>query len=370
MTKKVHENLLAKAASFLRQGQYDQAIALLEKSENITMDVSHQLAYGVVLRAAGKLEQAVQVFRKILDNDPQEPRASTYLGMMYLQQGNMREGYQLYNARWDNPEWPMHMPFPREYLWDAKSWHGTQLLLWSEQGYGDTIQFVRYIPWLVSRGIAPTLLCPEALRDLFALIWSNIPVISKFQPGENKFDVHLPLMDLASVCDYQSFNAPYIFLPEKIRNSHSDKLRVGVAWEGRVTHPEDYMRSIFAKLFEQILQTVTDVEWIGLVQNPREIPTSLSDKMLVTADFLELARAVAELDLIITVDTAVAHLAGAMGKPVWVMLSHVPDWRWGLQGNSTSWYPFMRLYRQAAPCDWLPVISAVTSDLASFRLNN
>lgn len=357
---------LTQVESLLRRCQHSQALALLDAAGGMEAGPAHCLAYGVVLRAMGRPEQAALAFQRVLRDQPGNPRAMTYLGMIRLLQGRMAEGWAAYRARWDNPDWPSRMMFPREHLWDGKPRPGLRLLLWSEQGYGDAIQFSRFVPWLAAQGVALTFLCPPPLQRLFAANWKQLSIISAFEPGIHEFDVHLPLMDLPAVWQGPlpavPVGMPYLAVEAGSRVA-SGKPRIGVAWGGRPTHPEDYTRSIPARLFDKLLATHPEVDWVGLQHGASEIPPSLAGNMAATADFLDLAGVVAGLDMVITVDTALAHLAGAMGKPVWVMLARVPDWRWGMTGEHTGWYPTMRLFRQEVPCDWDTVLDSVGRNL-------
>ncbi len=357
---------LEASRALLARGQLEDALAALAGSDA----PQFRLARLVVLRAMGAYAPAMEEARAVLRVHPGHAQATTFLAMLHLLMGRA-DGWQMYRARWDTPGWPDAMPYPKAHLWDGQLKPGTSVLFWAEQGFGDTIQFARYLPWLHRQGLQLHLHCPQPLQALFAHALPQIPLWQP-QPGSTSaFEAHLPLLDLP--CVLPGFrpdfcNQPYLHIPlDPALAEIADRFgaRVGIVWAGRPTHPDDAQRSIPVSQLEP-LWAVHGVRWVNLQQGAHAAPPPLKEQR-VFGNFLETARCIANLDLVITVDTSVTHLAGAMGKPVWVLLPFVPDWRWRLETADTPWYPRMRLYRQQGRGDWSGALRALAHDLERFR---
>lgn len=229
------------------------------------------------------------------------------------------------------------------------------------------LQFARFVPWLAAQGLAVSLQCPAPLRRLFAANWPQIPLLEEGGGQVHAFDAHLPLMDLPAVwrgpLPGLPMGVPYLRVPPPDDRAARPRRRIGVAWAGRPTHPDNHWRSIDPEVFERVLG-LDGVDWMGLQPGEARLPRGLAGNLPTGVDFWDTARLVAGLDWVLTVDTAVAHLAGAMGKPTWVLLPYAPDWRWGLSGEATPWYPTLRLFRQPRPGDWPAVLAGVSARLA------
>jgi hypothetical protein len=352
------------AADWLARGKPERALSsVLLALRGDPRDVQTWIALGIVYRALARWDEAVNAFSQALRLSPDDPTASTYLGMILLGLGRFREGWAAYRARWGVSNWPDRMRYPAGTLWDGVPRAGLRLLLWCEQGFGDAIQFARYAPWLQSLGMAVTLEAPIELRPLFAQSWPQLGNSSE----SGRFDAHLPIMDLPAAWRGGPLLAlpqasPYLRLDTQPRLAASDRMRVGIVWAGRPSHPDDRLRSIPVSLLQSLISTAR-VDWIALQKDAAVWPDGVVRSLAPDADFLETARVIARLDLVVTVDTAVAHLAGALGKPVWVMLPFVPDWRWMLEREDSPWYPTMRLFRQTDSRDWSEVLARVATAL-------
>lgn len=325
------------------------------------------IAAGVLHRALGQWDHAADAFLKALQLSPGNRQARAYLGMIRLTQGRFAEGWRDYRSRWGGMQWTDRMRHPPASLWDGSMHPRLRLLLWCEQGYGDALQFVRYVPWLRSLGLHVALEAPAPLLPLFAANWPGLPLFPQGQV-QGRFDAHLPLMDLPAV-----WRGPLLAQPQGVPYLRAAPARpetgmpqVGIAWAGRPTHPDDAIRSMAPDLLEP-LWACPGVAWIGLQKDTTDLPAAVRDGVAQVNDFLRLAELVAGIDLVITVDTAVAHLAGALGKPVWLMLPYVPDWRWMLEHENTPWYPTMRLFRQGRRNDWQGVVHRVAAALHQWK---
>jgi len=255
------------------------------------------------------------------------------------------------------------------------------ILTYVDQGFGDTLQFVRYVPMLLARSGAARVLV-ECQRHLLPLLQQMSTPQIEFIPQDSSLptashDLHLPLFDLPLAlrgCEPLQTDGPYLQADESKRAEWRSRLtssrtpRVGIVWAGNPTHPDDSRRSMSAEVLGPILQE-QEITFVNLLIEPRgPLPPVIRNAGVLDfrehiADFSDSAALLAELDLIITVDTSIAHLAGALGRPVWTMLPFAPDWRWGLGRTDSPWYPSMRLFRQPSRGDWAAVVEEVASAL-------
>ncbi len=333
---------------------------------------------GNALHRQGRLEEAEAAYRRAIELQPNASKFHTNLALNLLLAGKYGEGWREYEWRWrEHPNLP---PYLRENAWDgaplpAQLPGGGTLLLQAEQGYGDTIQFIRYVPSLKLRGVSRVVLAcqPELLRLL-----GTAPGLDAVVPETGPlpaFDRALTLMSLGGLFAAGEAEVPadipYLAVPRGAGVTLSAPaggggLKVGIAWAGRPTHGDDWNRSIPASLLEPLL-AVEGVTFYSLQRGgvaPR-LGRPSADRVLpaadLGADFADTAAIVAAMDLIISVDTAVIHLAGALGKAVWAMLPPVPDFRWLMQGDTSPWYPSLRLFRRRPGSGWEPVITAIAT---------
>jgi hypothetical protein len=263
-------------------------------------------------------------------------------------------------------------------VWDGSDLQGKRILLDCEQGFGDAIQFVRYIPVLAGRGAKPMLATHAELRRLF----KTVPCVGEIVcPPEElpALNVQCPLLSLGrllgTTVETIPNNVPYVAADKgleerwRVRIPQDGRVRVGLCWSGNADQKENAMRSPGLAAMEPL--GAVEGAWFcslqkGSAARQAETPPGklrLVDWTAELADFAETAALIANLDLVITGDTAVAHLAGAMGKTVWVLLSHVADWRWLSVRTDSPWYPTMRLFRQSAKGEWEPVVKSVAAEL-------
>lgn len=334
---------------------------------------------GMLLQALGRFEEAKAVFEHALSMNSEAAELHWNLGLLLLTTRNFSQGWREIEWRWKWKDIPVpgrNLPQPR---WDGSDLNGKTILLHAEQGFGDTIQFIRYVPMVVERGGRVILSCPHALSDLLRLAYPEIE-LAREGDALPSFDVHCPLMSLPLLFDTQVNTIPapipYLKVDEALAakwaariKSRNAKLRVGIVWAGNSNHPNDRSRSM---KFNQILPLaqVDGVQfynlYLGLTQADRDMwngHLELIDLTEHLQNFAETAAMISCLDLVIAVDTAVAHVAGAIAKPVWLMIAHLPDWRWMLDRDDTPWYPTMRLFRQKSPGDWADVVKRIAEAL-------
>ncbi|WP_083805258.1 tetratricopeptide repeat protein [Chthoniobacter flavus] len=331
---------------------------------SITLDPVNSRAHlniSIILADLGRSDEAIVECRRALAIEPNQVATKFHLALLLLLHGEFEEGWHLYESR--------HLlPLARKRDFNQPKWDGgplkdRRILLHAEQGFGDAIMFVRYTTIVAQNGGVVIVECPGVLTRLFRNAKGVAEVITDGDPLP-QFDVHLPMASLPlTLKQYAPITTrdPYICTPN-VRTSCG--LDVGIVWAGNPGNYRDQRRSISPELLQPILD-IPEVRFCSL-QLGHPAPSGVTDLTRSINDFEDTAAAMSELDLIITVDTAVAHLAGAMGKRVWTLLPFVPDWRWGLHGDTTPWYPTMRLFRQKSAGDWEEVIERVRAELQAW----
>lgn len=324
-------------------------------------------------RALGNYEEALAAYRRATAAAPQFADAHRDEGLLLLLLGRFEEGWRKYEWRRSASTRGVR-PLEGEY-WDGGPLAGRSILLLAEQGAGDTLQMLRYVPRIAAQAASVKLMLPRGLLRLEgdALAPASLYAQDEAPPP---FDCWAQLMSLPGLlkttADGIPAPIPYLRAPASAqsdvrRQIAGESRAVGLVWAGNPEHENDHNRSIpFARL--QRLLALDGIRWFSLQVGPRASDIAgaadVTDLGPGLSDFGETAAAIDALDLVITVDTSVAHLAGAMGKPVWLLLPHVPDWRWLLDREDSPWYPTMRLFRQVRRGDWDEVIGRVAAELA------
>jgi len=356
--------------------RWDEAIAQLEKVIETQPDNAEAMnSLGMAWSSKGEQARALAWFDQSLATDGQFAHAHFNRGLILLKLGDYQAGWPEYDWRWQTPKF---VPFQcRQPLWQGEDIADKRLLVHSEQGNGDHLQFMRFLPLAAERCKELIYVGPEALSPLAA----EIPGVSESRvPGAvplDRFDVYCPLMSLPRWLGItrETLPAPerYLVIPEHVMVSRLEgDFKVGLAWAGSSTHAENAERSIPLESLAPLLQR-TGISFFSL-----QMPLSADERALLECSgvknleaelpgYARSAALVDQLDLVISVDTAIAHLAGALGKPLWLMLGWNPDWRWGLDGETTPWYPSAVLYRQPHAEHWRPVIDRIAVDLARMQ---
>jgi tetratricopeptide (TPR) repeat protein len=361
-----------RAIALFSQGQYHDSLACLRTLEASLPDNPQLLSnLGLVYRDSGDLTRAEQYFRRICTARPDDAAAHFNLAVTLLRAGRLREGFQEYEWRWQVPQFaPQRRQFSQP-LWRGEPLDGRRILIWGEQGAGDGIQFVRYAPLVRNAGGAVILEVLPHLERFMSWIDGGYPVVNALSTGV-EFDIHCPMMSLPQRfgTELPSLPPPARFaIPDAVRAKWAERLRTertnaGIVWATNPSYLNNSARSIPSREL-LALTRLSGLHWWGLQVGPAAIDTpqgivNLADEL---SDFADTAAAISELDLVITVDTAVAHLAGSLGKPVWLLLMYAPDWRWMLDREETPWYPTMRLFRQRRPGEWGDVVERVVQEL-------
>lgn len=333
------------------------------------------------LEAQGRPEEALAVLDAAAASDPDDPPTHHHRGLMLLRAGRMREG-------WAEYEWRLRLPALRELvpsalrsrIWQGAPLEGRSLLLLSEQGLGDTIQFARYAAPLTASGAPVTLRVQAPLLRLMRSL-SGAPALVTDAEALPSADLCCPLLSLPHILGTEAgARPPYLAAePEAVARwaarlgAQGAAYRVGIVWAGNPQHLDDRRRSVpFAALAP--LWRIEGVRWFSLQLGRRReealesfAACGIVDLAPELTDFAETAAALTGLDLLVSVDTAAAHCAGALGRPAWLLLAGMPDWRWGRAGERSIWYSSVRLFRRPDPASaaagWGPVIAQVAAAL-------
>jgi tetratricopeptide (TPR) repeat protein len=377
------EALNMKGILMHQEGQFAAAIEAFEQAEA----VGHLAASsnrGNCLLDMGRMEEALGAHALAVARDPKHPGARYNLALTQIRMGYWERGWQGYEARWTFKEVHRRPRVFKQERWRGERLDGQRVLLHAEQGLGDTVQFCRYAALVAARGGFPVLQVQgpvERLMRSLALVQSGRGEVALLGEGSGglKFDLECPLLSLAAVFGTTPETVPWqgAYLAAdrelvakraaemELRGGGRGGLRVGVAWAGNPGYKADRQRSMHLRTLVPLLR-MADVEWVSLQKGAAAVQISelgaeicLRDLSSGDVDLADTAALVCGLDLVITTDTCIAHLAGAMGKPVWILLPHLADWRWGNTGTTTPWYPTARLYRQVTPGDWSGLLGRV-----------
>lgn len=377
---------------------------------------------GVTLTSLGRLKQARRYLRKALELRPHDAAAQANLGNAYKEEGKLSEalacydlslaiapdcvttrwnrslallaagdfeqGWTEYEWRWQRPQTPA-----RRFTqppWRGEPLHGRTILLYAEQGLGDTLQFVRYAAILKQKGAHVVLECPQPLTRLLQHV-QGVDLLVTEGDALPAFDIQAPLMTLPRLCGttVSTIPAPVPYIHVSASNAtdwagvmaragNPDEFRVGIAWQGNPHHAWDRFRSVPLHRFARLgdlqgviffsLQTGPGTEQADPLSGSAKFlhliqPSSMKAKESSITDMADIAAIIKNLDLVITVDTATAHLAGALGVEVWIMIAAISDWRWMRQTTKTPWYPTAQLFRQTRLGSWSPVFRDIRTEL-------
>jgi tetratricopeptide (TPR) repeat protein len=369
----------------LRRGETAEAESAFRRAVALAPESAHaHQSLGNFLAATARYAEAMAEFDRVLAIDAALHPARLNRGLMRLVTGDFSGGWRDYEARLDVAGAEDKERFADTVRWTAaQPLAGKTLLVHAEQGIGDAIQFVRYVPLLAEKGANVLVEVPPSLQSVLEKTPGAARVFAQGEPVP-PFHLHVPMLslplefatELASIPPV----IPIVAAPEKMATwaarteSAGTRLRVGFVWSGNATHVNDRNRSIPLATFRQLIDAAPDCRFFSLQKNPPA--TDVASLAMIAnvsnvgpdfRDFADTAAAIATLDLVITVDTSIAHLAGTMGKPVWILLPLAPDWRWLVDRRDSPWYPSARLFRQQTFGDWSAPLAEVAAELAAFQ---
>ena len=374
------EALNGRGLALIGLGRCDEALAHYAQVLRIAPDlVDAHVNRGNAFVALNRTDQALASYAAAIALSPQHPDANFNDALTRLCVGDFREGWKRYEYRWDRKKSPARRPnYPRPMWRGDKNLQGKTIFLPAEQGHGDAIQFVRYAPLLAGLGAKVLVGVHRPLAALMA----SVPGVSQvIGDGEAipDFDLYCPLLSLPLAFETElatiPSSVPYIQADQarvakwQGRVPQNGRLRIGICWAGGSLHLNDRNRSIPLERFAALL-SVPGVDFVSLQKEVTETQSAILRDHGVAQlgpefdDFADTAAVLAMLDLVIAVDTSVAHLAGAMGKAIGLLVPFAPDFRWMLDRTDSPWYPTMRLFRQSAIGDWDTPLARIRNELA------
>jgi tetratricopeptide (TPR) repeat protein len=372
------------------EGRFAEAVAVFKRAE-LLGSKSAASNRGNSLLDMGRMHEALHAHEQAVGVDPIHPGARYNLALTRLRLGDWQAGWQDYEARLQFREVhpnPRHFDVPR---WQGEPLLGHRILLHAEQGLGDTIQFSRYATFVAARGGKVILQVQQPVERLMHSLAAarrgliEITRLGDVSPGPYPpFDLECPLLSLPAVFGttvdtvpwpgaYLSADPAEALDKQRLFPAAHSTFRVGLAWAGNPRYKADRLRSTSLSTFLPLLST-PGCSWVSLQKGDSarqiaDLPAGVSvlDASSEDRDLAETAALIASLDLVITTDTCIAHLAGAVAKPVWILLPRLADWRWMEQIDTTPWYPTARLFRQAKPGDWASLIERVAPELSNWE---
>ena len=369
-----------------RLGRLDEAVAAGRRA--VALDPTDAESYhNLTIALARKLalDDAIAAARAALALEPQRAGAHMALAEALLLRGEFAEGWAEYEWRFRLPHAAPPLPRTDRPQWDGGPMPtGKRLLLVADQGFGDVIQFARYIPWARARCADAVLAVSPEIRPLLAQAAAGLLTFASWSDCP-PYDAYITLSGLprahATTIDTIPAPIPYIAVDSARRTAWRARLdqltprgyrRIGLVWAGRPEHPNDNNRSVRLERLVPLFE-LPGTAFVALQKGPALAEAGrvrgrapIANLSASVANFADTAAILAELDLLVTVDTSVAHLAGALGRPVWIMLPHAPDWRWLLHREDSPWYPTVRLFRQRRSDDWDELARRVAAALNSF----
>jgi tetratricopeptide (TPR) repeat protein len=378
--------LTERGVALAELGRFDESLACHEHALRVAPHiVAAHVNRGNALLKQARMEEALASYSEALALDPENGEANFNASLVRLCTGDLREGWQQYEYRWKKKQLAAHRrTFPQPMWQGEKDLHGKTVLLHAEQGVGDTLQFARYVPLMAALGAKVVLAVQPSLKALMFAVPGVSLVLTDGEPLP-EFDLHCPLLslplgfetDLATIPATIPYLWPYQERLTKWREKmpHNGRVSVGICWAGNPTHLNDRHRSMPLERLAAVL-TLSGLNFVSVQKDVSEADAKiLRDHNVVELgrgfnDFTDTAAVIAMLDLVISVDTSVAHLAGAMGKAVALLVPFSPDWRWLLDRTDSPWYPTMRLFRQTAISDWSGPLDQLRRELSDVARRN
>jgi tetratricopeptide (TPR) repeat protein len=385
----VYSNL---ALQYKEKGDLETAFKHYEKGiEQHPNDVHLHYHYGIALGESFRFEEAIFHYKKAIEINPDFASANWNLSLVNLLTGNYKEG-------WDGYEWrfkytPVFEKFKQRFK--GKEWNGEEavgeqtILVYNEQGAGDVVQFARFLPKVKAKGFRVILETMPELVELMGQCQGIDQVVPQRQKKMPDHDYQVSLGSLPRIFGIDSkeqfwtgaYVKPTGEIEEKVFDAYKGKFKIGICWAGNPVHQNDKTRSAFLKDFK-VLNDLPNVKLFSLQKDSRPRYwagrgvvdlTEGCDQMSVVdmgdmlINFNYTAAIIKSMDLVVTVDTAIAHIAGAMGVPCYLLVSKMPDWRWGLNDNKTAWYPSIKIERQLTPEDYETRLKKIAYEVAKLQ---
>jgi len=373
-----------RASLLVQRGRYDEAEPIVERllARDATA-VPVLLVKSLILARRKQLNEAIALCDDVLARAPGYEEARYNRGLFKLLKGDLPSGWRDHESRWKRPGYPDPSPTPTIPVWQGEAINGRSILVYCEQGFGDSLHFCRYVGELAAMGGDVTLLAPMPLVRLLQTLSDKVRVVGAIN-DKQRFDFQIALLSLPHRCNTDLANiphrVPYLAVePDRVTRWKdaigAQGFKIGIAWQGNPQTDFDKTRSIALREYLPLSQ-IAGVRLISLQKNfgAEQIKTlpagmtveTLGDDFDAGPDaFLDTAAVMQHLDLVVAPNTAIAHLAGALARPVFIPLDVDSDWRWLLERTDSPWYPTAKLFRQHTRGDWVPVFEAIANDVRS-----
>jgi len=358
---------------------YNKAFELAPADEAI-----HYYYLGTLSESKGNVVEALSHYNRSIELNNGLPEVHLSKALCLLYSGQFEEGWAEYEWRQKCPDWLRQRRFHslNTPVWDGGSYPDKSIVVIAEQGYGDTFQFCRYLTLLADKFSTVIVYCkPEVANLIQSVDGVDVVVLTSQEISLERFDAYVYMMSLPylfkTTLDNIPNKSPYIHAPKQLKPElgeclGGDGLRVGLAWSGSPSNAKNAIRNIPLSSLAA-LGNISGIRFFGIQKGPGSEQASsppenmdFTDLSHLIDDFSDTASVISKLDLVISVDSAVAHLAGALGIPVWVFVYMPPDWRYLMDRDDSPWYPSMRIFRQDKSRDWKPVIKQVENELHTF----
>jgi tetratricopeptide (TPR) repeat protein len=380
-----HEYHRGRALALMAANRLADALASCDTAITLRPDsAACHVVRGHALRRLNRYDEALTAFDRAIEIEPESGDAWYPKALLLLSMGRYKEGWALHEWRWFSTNFPQPEHLFPQPIWDGSPLDGRTLLIRAEQGLGDAIQFYRFVNEVCRQGPVALLVSPRLAR-LFAA-QPGAPLIATGPASLPHFDLHCPLLSLPYLLETELETipaAPYLRADPNLTAAWRERLpaadgqpRIGIVWAGNSQHAEDFNRSMTLATMLSMLDPGLG-PGATIISLQMNMPDSDRDTLRGAPDIIDLsenlesfadtAAVISQLDLVISVDTAVAHLAGALGVPVWILLPTAADWRWLTGRGDSPWYPSARLFRQEQPGDWSGVASQVRAALKATR---
>jgi tetratricopeptide (TPR) repeat protein len=375
-----------RAALLIQFDRLDEAVPIVERLLAQQPDAPAVLQLkSLVLAGQGQLTDAIATCDRILARNPQAEESRYNRGVFKLRAGDFAGGWPDYESRWKRPGFSLASPVEGVPTWSGEPLAGKRLLIFAEQGFGDAMHFCRYAPLAAERGAEVTLHVPQRLVALIKTLSDKIRIVHAIDAGA-RFDYQIPLLSMPwrMGTDFSNMpnKVPYLAAEDERTRHWREAIghggyKIGIAWQGNPGHAMDSGRSIPLTAFYPLSQ-IPGVRLISLQKSDGldQIATKPGDMPLETlgaefdsgdSAFLDTAAVMQNLDLVVTSDTSIAHLGGALGRPTSVALKHAPEWRWFEARSDSPWYPTAKLFRQRVHGDWSDVFARIADDVRTRR---
>lgn len=350
--------------------RYPEAIACFEAASQVGPGrLEAPFNKAIALGRSGRHEKAIAVYDEIMGVAPENATVRYYRSLECLRLERWEEGFRDFEARLAAPGAVPHQLLAGKPAWDGRAMDGQTLLIYPENQVGDMIQFLRYVPLCKARGARVMVCSHQVLAPLLAAA----PEIDRVVPDGSRlpesFDAYVSVLSLPALFGRRPELSPLrlnLRGEPALEIAGANGLKIGVCWKAEAGDPRRAGDSIADEVFWGVLGGLENVSFFSLQtgDSSRLHATPLAPRI---TDCLDEAVLVQQLDLVLTVDSSLAHLCGTLGVPTWILLGHSPDWRWGLNREMTDWYPSIRIFRQSEPGNWLSLLDAVAEAILAFN---